>query len=90
MQRVGATGGEAGVDIDEVADAADLGGEDDLSLRKPWCSAAFAESSALTTMASIMTSRAGSGADRRLFSSIIFVSSDWSSEPQLTPMRTGF
>ena len=30
VQRVVAAGGELGVDVDEVADAADLGGEDDL------------------------------------------------------------
>jgi hypothetical protein len=41
-------------------------------------------------MASIMTSRAGIGSARREFSSIIVVSRAWSSEPQLTPMRTGF
>ena len=41
-------------------------------------------------MASIITSRAGSGSAFLLFSSIMRVSSDWSSEPQFTPMRTGF
>ena len=41
-------------------------------------------------MASIITSRAGSGSACLLFSSIMRVSSDWSSEPQFTPMRTGF
>ena len=41
-------------------------------------------------MASIITSRAGSGSAFLLFSSIIRVSSAWSSEPQFTPMRTGF
>ena len=41
-------------------------------------------------MASIMTSRASSGSASLEFSSIMRVSSAWSSEPQLTPMRTGF
>ena len=37
-----------------------------------------------------MTARASFGAFERAFSSISRVSSSWSSEPQLTPMRTGF
>ena len=41
-------------------------------------------------MASIMTSRASSGSASFELSSIILVRSAWSSEPQLTPMRTGF
>ena len=42
VQRVVAAGGEVGVDVDQVADAGDLGGEDDLvvaagrSARRPW------------------------------------------------------
>ncbi len=38
----------------------------------------------------MVTSRASLGSDEREFSSIIRVSSDWSSDPQFTPMRTGF
>jgi len=60
------------------------------SRRSPYCSARFAESSALTTIASMVTSRASSGSASREFSSIMRVSSAWSSDPQFTPMRTGF
>ena len=41
-------------------------------------------------MASMVTSRASRGSGSREFSSIMRVSSAWSSEPQFTPMRTGF
>ena len=41
-------------------------------------------------MASIVTSRASFGSASLEFSSIMRVSSAWSSEPQFTPMRTGF
>ncbi len=44
---------------------------------------------ALTTMARSVTVRASSGSASRLFSSIMRVSSAPSSDPQLTPMRTG-
>ncbi len=37
----------------------------------------------------MVTSRASLGSSSLEFSSIRRVSSDWSSEPQLTPMRTG-
>ena len=40
-------------------------------------------------MASMVTSRASLGSSSFEFSSIKRVSSAWSSEPQLTPMRTG-
>ena len=60
------------------------------SRRSPCFSASSAERSALTSMASMVTSRASFGSARREFSSIIRVSSCWSSEPQFTPMRTGF
>jgi hypothetical protein len=40
-------------------------------------------------MASSMTVFASAGRRERAFSSIISVSSCWSSEPQFTPMRTG-
>ena len=40
-------------------------------------------------MASCMTARGRAGLVRVAFSSIRCVSSSWSSEPQLTPMRTG-
>ncbi len=58
--------------------------------RSPCRSASFAELSALTTIASMVTSRASFGSGRREFSSIMRVSSAWSSDPQFTPMRTGF
>ena len=58
--------------------------------RKPYFSANAAEFNALTTMASMVTSRASFGSGIREFSSIILVSRALSSEPQFTPMRTGF
>ena len=55
----------------------------------PSSSARAADSSADCTIASCITARASFGAAERAFSSISRVSSSWSSEPQLTPMRTG-
>ena len=60
------------------------------SCASPYCSAASADSSALTTIASNVTSRASFGSASREFSSIRRVSRAWSSEPQFTPIRTGF
>ena len=60
------------------------------SRRNPYRSAAAALSKADTTIASIITSRAGRGSTSFEFSSIILVSNAWSSEPQFTPIRTGF
>ena len=60
------------------------------SVRRPYFSASAAECSALSTIASIVTSRASLGSASCAFSSIMLVSSAWSSEPQFTPMRTGF
>ena len=48
-----------------------------------------ADSSADCTMASRVTARASRGLGEAVFSSISLVSSSWSSEPQLAPMRTG-
>ncbi len=56
---------------------------------RPIFSAASADSTAEATMARRVTSAADSGAACLWFSSIMAVSSRWSSEPQLTPMRTG-
>ena len=56
---------------------------------RPVCSASSAERSADWSIASIITSRESRGAGSAAFSSISWVSSAWSSEPQLTPMRTG-
>ena len=56
---------------------------------RPISSARAADSIADCTMASCMTARASSGSGDFEFSSISSVSSSWSSEPQLTPMRTG-
>ena len=55
----------------------------------PISSARSAESSADCTIASRVTARASIGLGERAFSSIRCVSSSWSSEPQLAPMRTG-
>jgi hypothetical protein len=60
-----------------------------LSRGRPISSASSAESSADCTIASRVTSWAVSGEPLAWFSSISRVSSSWSSEPQLTPMRTG-
>ncbi len=91
VQGVVAAGGEIGVDVDEIAHAADLGGKDDLVL---------AQAVALGGLGGIERADhhgfhhdvAGGqrAAPSGLFSSIMRVSRDWSSEPQLTPMRTGF
>jgi len=56
---------------------------------QPVALAALADSTALATMASSVTSRASLGAGSREFASIMRVSSAASSDPQLTPMRTG-
>ena len=60
------------------------------SCASPHSSASAAERIALCTIASIVTSRASSGSERRAFSSISSVRSCWSRLPQFTPMRTGF
>ncbi len=60
------------------------------SWASPKRSAISAERSALSRIASSTTARSSSGAARRAFSSIRRVSSARSSEPQLTPIRTGF
>ena len=59
------------------------------SAGSPSSSAASAEVRALCTMASRSTSSAVAGSSRRPFSSIRASSSSGSSEPALTPMRTG-
>jgi hypothetical protein len=59
------------------------------SCPRPVSSASRAERSADSIIASIITSRLSIGSGSSAFASIISVSSCWSSEPQLTPMRTG-
>ena len=56
---------------------------------RPISSARAADNSADCTIASCITARASRGLADLAFSSISRVSSSWSSEPQLTPMRTG-
>ena len=56
---------------------------------RPVSSASSAERIADSIIASIITSRASRGAASLAFASIRSVSSCWSREPQLTPMRTG-
>ena len=60
-----------------------------LSRESPSSSARSADNSADCTIASRVTARASSGSGDFTFSSISRVSSSWSSEPQLAPMRTG-
>src|ERR1700683_2309220 len=60
------------------------------SFGRPISSARSADSIADWIMASRVTSRASTGWFDLAFSSIRCVSSSWSSEPQLAPMRTGF
>ena len=55
---------------------------------RPISSARAADSSADWTIASCVTARAGSGRGADALASISVVSSSWSSEPQLAPMRT--
>ena len=55
----------------------------------PVASASSAERIADWSIASIITSRASRGSASAAFSSISSVRTAWSSEPQLTPMRTG-
>ena len=59
------------------------------SWRIPVASASSAERIADWSIASIMTSRASRGSARLAFSFINSVRMAWSSEPQLTPIRTG-
>ena len=75
VQRVVAARGERAVDVDQVLHAADFGAQDDLvvSAGRIFRRAA-AECSALTTMASMVTSRASLGSGSREFSSIMRVS----------------
>ena len=56
---------------------------------RPVSSASLAERSADSIIASIITSRLSCGSGEAAFASIISVSSCWSSDPQLTPIRTG-
>ena len=55
----------------------------------PVSSASSAERRADWTIASIITSRESAGTGSAALASMSVVSSAWSSEPQLTPMRTG-
>ena len=59
------------------------------SWRIPVASASSAERIADSSIASIITSRASRGAADTALASISSVRIAWSSEPQLTPMRTG-
>ena len=59
------------------------------SWRIPVASASSAERSADSSIASIITSRASRGSAARALASISSVRMAWSSEPQLTPIRTG-
>ena len=59
------------------------------SWRIPVASASSAERSADWSIASIITSRASRGSASAALASISSVRIAWSSEPQLTPMRTG-
>ena len=91
MQRVVAARGEVAVDGDEILHAGYLARKDDAVARRGRAPRrARRESSADWTIASRMTARRPAAARARAFSSISRVSSSWSSEPQLTPMRTGF
>ena len=56
----------------------------------PVDSASSADCNALRTIASMVTARALAGCGAFAFSSISSVRRSWSSEPQFTPMRTGF
>ncbi len=56
---------------------------------RPVSSASSAERIADSIIASIITSRASRGSAVAAFSFISSVRSCWSSEPQLTPIRTG-
>ena len=58
------------------------------SLGSPISSARLAESSADCSIASRVTAPVSLGSAEAAFSSIRLVSSSWSSEPQLAPMRT--
>ncbi len=60
-----------------------------LSWRIPVSSASSAERSADWSIASIITSRASRGWAAEALASISSVRIAWSSEPQLTPIRTG-
>ena len=59
------------------------------SWRIPVASASSAERSADSSIASIITSRASRGSAAAALASISSVRMAWSSEPQLTPIRTG-
>src|SRR6201992_4115868 len=61
-----------------------------LFLGMPSSCARAADSKADCTIASRVTARASRGLGKAIFSSISLVSSSWSSEPQLAPMRAGF
>ena len=88
VQRVFAARGEPPVHVDQILHGDTFArsrcgrGRPDLLGQRGRAQRAF-------DIASMFTSFASRGAAARAFSSIIYVSSSWSSEPQLTPMRTG-
>ena len=91
VERVVAALGQAGVDLDEVLHAGDLRREDDPVVAEPrLLGQARRAQGGLDHgldhhLAAVAPARASAA-----LASIISVSSCWSSEPQLTPMRTGF
>ena len=89
MQRMVGALRERRIDGDQILHLADLGRQDDLVAAEADFSAASADSIAEATIASRVTSAADTGAGDDALSSIMRVSSAWSSEPQLTPMLTG-
>ena len=90
VERVVAARREQPVDVDQVADAGDLGADDDpVVAHARSASASSAERSADSSIASIITSRASRGSASAALASISSVRIAWSSDPQLTPMRTG-
>ena len=89
MRVVGAAG-ELLIDGDQVLHGRDLGRQDDPVLgrgRSPPRGRPRAAPTARSPRGSPSACRAGFA--RRAFSFIRWVSSSWSSEPQLAPMRTG-
>ena len=91
MDRVVAARREHAVDGDQVLHAGDLGREDDAVARQADLLGARAGEKRRTAPSPRASPRRRR-ADRRAsaFSSIRLVRSSWSSEPQFTPMRTGF
>jgi hypothetical protein len=84
---VGAAG-QFGIDGDQILNLANLGRQNDRLRGKAGFLGEFGGSRADWMIASRVTSRALIG-EPAWFSSISRVSSTWSSDPQLTPMRTG-